>query len=388
MIKNNNISVYSYYLLMLFLPLSLLFGNIFLGILFLSILFQKEKPKKVNNIISWSLIVFVGYVILNGILNSSFVSELDNYKMLIPLILIPYCINNMEKKALNRGFIFLVFGILYIQFSAFIGIIDYYYFTDGKKYALKNYSKINNILYYERPYLGYFSVLNIIISYYIFKKLKKKTVAILIFIISLMLIIIISARLSILTVFLLTIIVAYIELNKNQKVIVFCCLTGLLTLFFFNKSSLKSRFLQINKDARVVIWSGAYSSFQKTNNHMLGSGSQVKTRTELLNHYMHYQKYESTDERNRFIKKNYNTHNQYINELLRGGILGLIIFTFPQLFNLFWGFKRVDKTFNLLLLISILSFCMVENILERQIGVYLYALILSWSIKKKNKVIC
>ena len=69
-------------------------------------------------------------------------------------------------------------------------------------------------------------------------------------------------------------------------------------------------------------------------------------------------------------------------------LLTLIIFTFPQLFNLFWGFKRVDKTFNLLLLISILSFCMVENILERQIGVYLYALILSWSIKKKNKVIC
>jgi O-antigen ligase len=233
--------------------------------------------------------------------------------------------------------------------------------------------------------LGYFSVINSIISYYYFKEKKKKGIAIIAIVFSILLIIIISARLSIITILFLTIIVAFIELNKNKRLIVFSGLILLSFLFYFSSSSLKDRFTLINKDARVVIWKGALNSFKEIDKKILGTGSQVHTRSVLLKHYKNNKSFESIDEKNRFITKNYNTHNQYLNELLRGGLLGLVIFLFPQVLNLYSNFMNKNSILGLLFLLSILCFCLVENILDRQIGVYLYAIILSLSYVNKKE---
>ncbi len=380
---NKKTANYSYYLLMFFLPISLLLGNIFLGFLFLSILLQ-EGRKTIKNGVIIALAVFFIFILINGLLVTNFSVEQNNYKKIIPLLLIPFSIINLDKKARFKGLNFLFVGVLLIQLNAVVGIIDYYYFTEGKKYALKNYAKINEILNYERPYLGYFSVVNIIISYYLFKEKKKKNLAISSTIFSLLLIVVISARLSVITVLLLVIITAFIEFNKRARTIAFGGLILLSLLFYFNNSSLKGRFSQINKDARVVIWKGALNSFTNTANKMTGSGSQVDTREELLEHYKKYEGFESIDEKNRFITKNYNTHNQYLNEILRGGFIGLVIFIFPQLFNLYSIVRKENSVIGLLFLISILCFCLVENILDRQIGVYVYAFILSFSYVNEN----
>jgi len=375
---------YSYYLLMFFLPISLLLGNIFLSFLFLSILLQKGR-KTFNNGVIISLAVFFLFILINGLSSTNFGVEQNNYKKIIPLILIPFSIINLEKKTRLKGLLFLFFGVLIIQLNSVAGIIDYYYFSEGKKYALKNYSKINEIINYERPYLGYFSVVNIIISYYLFKEKNKKILAIIATIFSLFLILIISARLSIITILFLIIITVFIEFNKKNRLIALSGLIVLSLLFYFNNSSLKHRFSQINKDARVVIWKGALNSFTNTENKITGSGSQVNTRKELLDHYKMNDSFESVDEKNRFITKNYNTHNQYLNEILRGGIIGLVIFVFPQLLNLYSNFRKENSILGLLFLLSILCFCLVENILDRQIGVYLYAFILSFSYVNENK---
>jgi O-antigen ligase len=375
---------YSYLLLMFFLPISLLLGNIFLVILFLSILLQKGK-KIFNNPIIISLVVFFLFILINGLTSTNFNVEQNNYKILIPLLLIPFSLLNLDNETRVEGLLFLFFGILIIQIHSVYGILDYYYFTEGKKYSLRNYSKINEILNYERPYLGYFSVINIIISYYLFKEKKKKVVAIIAILASLLLIVVISARLSIITTLFLFIIIAFIELNKKNKLIAFCGLIILLLAFHFNKSTLKDRFSQINKDARMVIWNGALISFNNTNNKITGSGSQVNTRKELLEHYKANDSFETIDEKNRFITKNYNTHNQYLNEVLRGGVLGLLIFVFPQILILYFNFRKKHSILGFLFLLSIMCFCLVENILDRQIGVYLYAIILSFYSVNNNK---
>lgn len=374
---------YSYYLLMFFLPISLLLGNIFLFFLFLSVLLQKGR-KTFNNGVIISLAIFFLFILINGLSSTNFGVEQNNYKKIIPLILIPFSIINLEKKTRLKGLLFLFFGVLIIQLNSVAGIIDYYYLSEGKKYALKNYSKINEIINYERPYLGYFSVVNIIISYYLFKEKKKKILAIIATVFSLFLIVIISARLSIITILFLIIITVFIESNKRNRLIALSGLIILSLLFYFNNSSLKHRFSQINKDARVVIWKGALNSFTNTENKITGSGSQVNTRKELLDYYKMNDSFESIDEKNRFITKNYNTHNQYLNEILRGGIIGLVIFVFPQLLNLYSNFRKENSILGILFLLSILCFCLVENILDRQIGVYLYAFILSFSYANKN----
>ena len=155
-----------------------------------------------------------------------------------------------------------------------------------------------------------------------------------------------------------------------------CILITIISFSFLTNSSLKERFIQINNDARLITWKGAKASFDKTGKNIFGSGSQENTRNDLLNYYKNYDDYQSVDEKNRFILKNYNTHSQYINELLRGGIVGFLIFFLPQILLLYYNFKK-NNIFGLLLLVSIICFSLVENILDRQVGVYLYTIIFS-----------
>jgi O-antigen ligase len=372
------LSNYSYFLMMFFLPISLLMGNVFLGILFLSILFQKRKIE-FNKTVIFSLLIFFLFTLINGLLKVDYSIEQNNYIKLLPILLLPYSLGSMSKEIRIKGLVFLFFGVLFIQIHSIIGVIDYYYFTEGKKYALKNYSKINEILHYERPYLGYFSVLNIIISYHFFKKYNKKLLAVLITLFSLLLIFIISARLAIIIALIVGLIILFVEFNKKKRIISFSVLLMTIFVFMYSDSPLKHRLNQINNDARVVIWTGAVESLKKTDRFFFGSGSQTNTRENLLNYYKAHESFTSEDEKNRFITKNYNVHNQYLNEILRGGIFGLIIFIIPQILLLFRNLFNESSTLELLFLISIICFCFVENILDRQVGVYLYAILLSFS---------
>jgi O-antigen ligase len=362
---------------MFFLPLSLLLDNIFLVIMFLSTIFKVKKVK--SNRIFYFLLVFYLFILFNGLLNHEFVIEKENYIRLLPFLLIPFCIENIDNEVKLKGLFFLFIGIIVIQINSVYGIINYYYFTEGKKYALKNYSKIKEILNYERPYLGFFSALNIIICFYLYSINRKRFLSVLVAVLSLVLIIVISARLAIIVVFLTGVIVLFKEVNEKRVMVALSVLVGVLLIVLLSNSSLKERFSQIGNDARVITWNGAIQSFKNTHKYVLGSGSGQKTRSDLLEYYKNYEGFISQDEKNRFVSKNYNTHNQYLNELLRGGFIGLFLLLIPQILLLYFSFKKTN-TMGLMFLIAIMSFSLVENILDRQIGVYLYALLLSLTI--------
>ncbi|WP_369048212.1 O-antigen ligase family protein [Tenacibaculum sp. UWU-22] len=374
------VSAYSYYFLMLFLPTSMLFANISLVILFLSILLKKEK-KTSYNLVVLSLLIFFIYLVANSVFNASFYVEKPHFIKVIPLIIIPYSIINIDNRTKKIGLMFLLAGILIIQLKAMYGIIDYYYFSDAKKYSLKNYANVNAILRYERPYLGYFSAISIAIDYYFFKQKKAKFVFIFLSIFSFIVTVIIGARLAIIII-LLVILIFELKYFRKKTLILLLSIMGLI--FFFSAPNLKDRFFEIKNDARLIIWKGAYNIFGKEKNYWFGSGSLTKTREKLYIYYKEYNKYQSIDEKNRFVSKNYNTHNQYINELLRGGFFGLLLFIVPQFILLFFSIKQ-QNTLYFIFLISIFCFCFVENILERQIGVYLYAILLSFAGLQENQ---
>ena len=381
----SNLSNYFYFLLMFFLPISLRIENVFLGMLFLSTVFNPKKRTPSN--IKYYLLAFFLFTLINGFLNNYFIVEKENFLRLLPFIFLPFCLEKIDAEIKLKGLIFLLIGILIIQLHSVYGIIDYYYFTEGKKYPLKNYSKINEILNYERPYLGFFSVLNIIICFYYFSVNKKKVLSIFICSFSIGLIIVVSARLAIIIVVLISLIAMCRDFKRKNIAITLVTLIGLVLIIMTSNSSLKDRFSQISKDARVVTWKGAISLYFKSSNYIFGSGSEQNTRDNLLEHYENYDEFCSEDEKNRFINKNYNTHNQYINELLRGGIVGLLLLLIPQIILFYFGIIRND-TLTLMFLVAILSFSFVENILGRQVGVYLYVLLLiltSIPYKAKNK---
>jgi len=364
---------------MLFLPLWLLIDNFFLSLFFLSTIFFRNRNISFKNIIFFSLFIFFIYNVIIGLFSNQLSKEVQNFIKILPLILIPISMLTLNKDSTLRGLFYLLIGILIMQLISIYGIIDYYYFSEGKKMALRNYAKINTILRFERPYVGYFSALSLIISYILFKY-KSRWVFLTTAILSILLILIISARLAIITVLFSFVLLIIYEINKRTIKIIF--LLGLMLLGFgvlkFSDTPIKHRFSQIKYDARLIIWEGASNIFEENSKYIFGLGGQQQIKEDLLKYYKNKAEFEYPPDKDRFVKLNYNTHNQYINELLRGGVTGLFLFILPFGFLVYKSLK-LKLLAPILLLMSVVIFSFVENVLDRQIGVYIVAIILSIS---------
>ncbi len=375
---------YSYYLLMFFLPLSVFLDNVALFFLLLFGVLQKRIDFKYYQIIIGSLICYFLYDFLSSFINGVFLRESAVYLRLLPLLLIPIAMTSLTDVTKQKGLIYLLFGIVVMQLIAIYGIVDYYYFTEGRKIVLRSYAGINDILRFERPYLGYFSCLSVIISYCFFKK-ERPWIFFIITLLSSFLIITMAARLALLILIASIIIVIIYELRN--KVLKWITLFGLpifaIIILSISNSPLKHRFLQIKFDTRIIVWEGAWDIFKNSPSYFFGYASQEKIERDLVNYY-EAREFEYLPEKQRFLTKKYNTHNQYLNQLLKGGVIGLIIFLVPFTYLLIKNWRK-SNMIHLLLLLSLLLFFSVENLLERQIGVYSVAIILSITNEIKSK---
>lgn len=366
---------YAVYVLFFFLPSWRLIQNIVLALLL--ILPPYNKNIKKSSFLTKTLILFLTYFFFNSLFNGTLNEEISNLIKILPLILIPYTFEKVEKNIIINGLFALFLGVVIIQLIAVYGIIDYLYFYKGKKYELTNYTKLNDIIRFERPYLGYFSALNILLSYLFFKR-KKKWYFIIFGIFSILLMSYISARLALIVGVIFIVYILWEEIKPKKTKIAVITIISVASIFYITLSntSIKKRFSLIKKDSRTIIWEGAFYEIKTFKDYMFGNASLNQIRRNLLNFYKEYEHYENKDVKNRFVKKNYNTHNQFINEIIRGGLVGLILFCFPLIYILRENLLR-KNVINILLLTSVIMFLLVENLLERQIGIYTLAIIMS-----------
>ncbi len=83
-----------------------------------------------------------------------------------------------------------------------------------------------------------------------------------------------------------------------------------------------------------------------------------------------------------FNKVTYNTHNQYFDQILKFGIIGLILF----LVTLFYFYPNASVLYQTFIIVVCVSF-LTENVLDRQIGVVFFSLLNTiFVILKTNKV--
>ena len=377
-----DIKDYAYYLLLFSLPLSTFAPNLMLGILVVITIVQGQIDWR--SFLSCSLVLFVVYNFLNGFFSGAFPSEHQLYIRLLPLVLIPFSFSKMSRTTVERGYLFLFMSVFVVQMIAFYGIVEYYYFTDGKKVALRSYAGINDILRFERPYLGFLSAIQIIIGCDLLAK-KRKWFYLVPMLVSLTTIIIISARLAILIAVICS--TAYIFLTIKNKIIKWTIAVGIpviaVSMLMVSNTALKHRFIQIKHDSRNIIWKGGFFQFQSLENKFFGLASQKAIDERQNEYYQNEVNFEYPPDKERFVTKNYNMHNQYLNELVRGGYVGLILLLGPIVFLLLTlDYKTHMLSFSLVL--SIIMFLLVENVLERQLGVYLVGIILANAVSKKN----
>lgn len=376
----DNYGNYIFFLLLFFLPTWRWVENILLVFLSLTFILSANKSKiNLRHLGTRTLIIFSVYIFLRTAIAQSVKENIAYLVKLIPLILIPVVLAPLKKENINKGFIFFSLGVVAMQLMSLYGIIDYYYFTDGKKIGLINNSQINEILGFERPYLGFFSAINVIVSYHLYKIYEKRYYW-LGAALSCFLVFLISARLAALIIMISLAFILFKELkgSKYKIITIVVFLIGIILSLFIFKNPLMHRFSYLKLDARNIIWRGAFEKLNNDKTYILGDGNQQNIQNHLLKYYQKNIEYKP--EKERFVREKYNTHNQYINEVLRGGVIGLLLFIMPFLVSLWRNIPKL-RVVPILLLISILLFCMVENVLERQKGIYLLAVILVFSNK-------
>jgi len=201
----------------------------------------------------------------------------------------------------------------------------------------------------------------------------------------------ISARMAIISIFIVGLIKTFKSLSFKQILITLGSLIIILVIVFELNNNLKARFFYPKNDdknfvhkfkewePRYVIWKCSYKIFNKDlSKNIFGRGFQ-NTTVDLLDCYS--QNIQKEGRRKWFLSRKYNSHNQFIDFLLSSGIIGLLIYCSLLVYLIKKNKKDLLK---LNLILILILFSLIENVLHRQIGVYLFALIISFTNLKVN----
>lgn len=372
--------------LILCLPYFSKIPNILL--IFLSVFFIADyKVLKTINfkaLKSTPLLIFL-LLILYWLVKSAITNTIgDNkYGLFLPMFLIPFLLLKVKNYQLILYTI--VFTGFIITSVGLFGAVNYF-FTHNTLLPFEG-KLINEVLYMERPYLGFFLVIASIVTFQIIKSGARYQY---LFIANgfymIFFVFLISARLSVLTIIvvLLIYLTFYFKISIIKRIIF---LGGVLSVFiisFFLNQNLKERmfvnndieksYLKLKRhEPRFIIWPCAYEIASKPEfNKIFGISSKKEIDTKLIECY-------DTKLTNRhraefFIKSRFNTHNQFLGIYLNSGILGLIgIFSF--FFLQLYKFRKMFVSTTITL--SLFLFFIVENVLFRQVGVYFFIILVS-----------
>lgn len=335
----------------------------------------------------FSLLLF--YFITKSLFNNTISDDISLYSRYLIVIIIPFLFIPVSKTTIKLGVVLSVFTSVLIAVFHII-----FYYLNFRSLPLSNGSVVNELLVIERPYFGFICLIASIICLdlaNVFPKNKKGLYLLSLFFI--FFIFFIAARLSLLTAVALLFIyfLFYSGFSIFKKVAILLISLGFIASVLFNYKNLSSRFFISEKietikdyEPRFVIWKCA-SEIPNTDNFNIffGGKSNVWVQDQLNQCYR--DSIEKEAKRDWFLKSQFNTHNQFIGFFLAGGIIGFLIF----LIFLISLFRVVSNDFYMLsIAISLSLFFIMENVLHRQLGCYLTAIIISLLLKKRENESC
>jgi hypothetical protein len=365
--------------LIFFIPFSKALPNIILAVIFLLLLLDIRKIKVVELNKSFKILsLLLMFLILKSFLFGFVKEDLSYYLFFLIIIFIPLIflrINNFE--IIKKSILLAVNVSLLVSIAK---IIEYYLaykylpFNDGWA--------VNQILVLERPYAGFVSLISIIISFDLFKNNQRnKELYLFSLLLSIFFLFIISARISLLSIIIIFIVYLLFYLKKNIKyktmsiltvsvIIIFSFLLNqnLTKRFFLNKDIKTTYLIAKQSEPRVTIWGCAYQISKSDDfQYLIGIPSYKAIESKLTDCYD--SSIANEQSRKWFLQTQYNTHNQFIHFFLIGGFLGFLGFLMFIIYSFF--FIRYNF-YGLSIIIAITLFLSVENIFQRQVGVFMF----------------
>jgi len=320
--------------------------------------FKKGKP----------LILFYGCALLAMIYTNNIGEGLKHIQKLLPFLIFPVVFSIIKFNEKNRNRIIWWFCISCLIISIFLFTSNLFVYLDSPNNTnVWYYSGYTKMLDIHPAYFILFLIFNV---FFLFEELlkaitiKKKIFTSFFIFIFILQILFLQSRVGIVS-FLITLFVYFLITKKTNKKYLFLTFTFvIISLFIAYQYEFLKRFAEIpeSMNERIMIWKGWWSSYKE--NPIFGYGTGDAQNALDYGNYLLGNDF--------FISYKYNTHNQYLDTLIRYGLIGFSFFIFI-FYNLHKGiFKNRNK---LLLIFSILIcfFFLTENVLQKQRGIVFFS---------------
>ena len=332
------------------------------------------------SIISLWLLPFIQLILLNKV-----DEYLNNLITKITLFLIPILIligYHYNKINLSRILKLFVYGTVTSSLFCLINaVISYYFLKDDNAFTYTSLSLFHHPSYFTM-YLNfvvgiiYLNNLKPIMNFKISRNLSLIIVSFLSFFI-----LFASSRTGWITNILVHLFFISCMLYKKKisrkAIIYFLVLMVPFSTVIYTNKTIQSRFNEIITDTfqkidqkegrsststRKKIWSTSFKLIKEKWITGYGTGLSKKVVQEQF----------KKDGYDYLIKKNYNSHNQYIQVFIDQGVFGFLLLVFFTFGMLYLSLQQKDFIYALFLVVMILNF-MTESILETQSGVIFFA---------------
>ena len=372
-------------LLVFFIPISSALTNIMLIPLTVLVAYDRYKQKSIPFFstlptIFFSLSIFSLFII--AIFKGSFILDAGIYIRYFTVLLLFILYDRVSKIETVEKFYLL--GLSIVTVIAIVKIINFK--TANPDLLFNTGDSIDEILWGSRPYASFMLVLGIFISLRRFSLNSKKSWFFLIpSVIFLLLCNYISARLSLALGVATAVYFLFFRFKMSNKVKVLSMLVFVvlvMVMVIFNKSlilrtpldnlSKLDKIVAIAKDRepRYVIWSCSSILLKTNSNALFGISSYERYRQDLVNCYAEIiinreekQKY--------YMDSRFGSHNQFLDFWLNGGILPFLLLL-ASFASAFFS-KKINSNAKWIYFLFF-SFFLVENVLYRQTGYYLFGI--------------
>jgi O-antigen ligase len=341
-------------------------------ILFLLVISFFDKPKISDSNSTKKLCFVFGSLFFLYIL--SYVFKLDSSPRLIirslgfvfiPLLFLLKRFSFCQIKYFTCSF--LVLQLIHIIYIDFI-VVQYYLFSSSRSFELFN-SLIENRFILTRPFFALNCLLSIIcIKFLMVNSNIKKGYFFCLLAIIVFTLFIIAAKLAMGV----SVLLSFLFFLKEKKLVYFVMLCSILTVTIISNRYLIQRITIEKGEPRIVIWQCAKSIVdEKDFNYFTGTFSSEVVDNKLISCYN--SKEVSNGPYWWIGKKNYkyNTHNQFLWFFTSYGLIGIMLFLSIFVIHIrnYYKFKNEDSLFFVLIF---LSQCLFENVLSRQLGIYVF----------------
>lgn len=391
---NENAFDYLFIVLVLVLPFSLSVPNIILGILILCFLVNLKTLKPLAATKSNSLMLlfsFFAYLFLKAIINNTLIIDSGLYSRYLIVIIIPILFFKIIDIAKIKIAIIIAVSALIIKSIYMIGRFYLVYHN----FPLGDGNMANSLLAIERPYAGFMAVVSVLLSLeQIQEQHKHKSIFWFPAALGVFFILFVSARNSFLTLFFLSALylLCYLRTSLKKKMLLITIVLVAITITIGLNKNLQQR-LHVNEsfektlaelsanEPRAIIWPCTYMLSQQMDfNYFFGFKSENEIRNKLKDCYGTAIP-NNESKRKWFLDEGFNTHNQFIDAYLLGGIVGFLLL----LYFLVYTITQVKNNFFAVsIFLSVIFFFAFENCLHRQLGCYIFAIIFAIYNKKGN----